>query len=241
MAVYFHAISGDGAGPTRITERGVDASSPRDRRRSGRHALLSACNDADEQSEPPPIPDDTPEEPEENAEEDTDVEDEQADEIDVSTVPANPDDIDVEYVQAVMDEIDPIIQAGAAVLATVQDPFHPDVVAVYSSAYEEEAAQRQLAQFEVGVPLEDLKGEPEPPETAVEEVLLATEGCVLFTAQRDFLPLFQSEDAIDVTQPYYLRIEQAEPSDINATAWRLTLDTFFSDPSSIPPIEEACP
>ena len=202
--------------------------------------VLSACANDDEQNDPPPIPDDAAEESNDadDPPEDDEAED---DEIDVSTAPADPDDITIEYVQAVMDEINPIIQAGAAVLAEVQDTSHPDVVHLYSSAYEEEAAQRQLAQFQLGAGPEELRNDPGPIATAVEDVLLVTDGCVLFTAERDFRPIFEDEDIHNPTQPYYLRLEQSAPEDPNRTAWHLTLDTYFSDESDVPPIEEACP
>lgn len=194
--------------------------------------LLSSACTSNGAEEPAPIPNDEPDGSAAPADSDGEEEDE-GDEIDITTVPSDPEDIDVEYVQAVMDEIDDVILATAIVIGESGSVNDANVRELMFSAYTEADGETHLQGFE-NIGIENIKDDPQAPETTNIELLEKGEDCLFLTANRTFQPLFSNEANYEPVQPYYLRLLRREPGDLNPTTWQIDFDTYFPSSEDVP-------
>ncbi|HEX2701538.1 MAG TPA: hypothetical protein VHM89_15165 [Acidimicrobiales bacterium] len=153
-----------------------------------------------------------------------------------------PPTIDAPYIAKVMAALDHLSGEAARHLAhtrVVDEEFNRYLVAAYGG--ESFDLERRLWGEVLSDDLRLLRPEPGDPETAVERVLVAEPGCVIFQGNRDYFKVFNEPDAPG--PPKFVGLVPIPPDrDIrhfNPTPWVITFDGRRSDGSQ-PSKDVAC-
>ncbi len=143
--------------------------------------------------------------------------------IDVATVPASIDETYLEAVMAVLDSQYAKVFRRAQEAGELGEQFQAGMHALQTP----QEAKVQIDGFRKHIGIDGLARPPRPPTANVQQILEATPTCVYFTAIRDVQPLVA--EPLNVVQPYYIALARNQPNELNPTAWRIALDTFYRE------------